>query len=149
MAGGCQREGERRYFESLQAQADRLGLRERVRFLGERQDVLRLMSASDLYCQGNRGPEGFGLAFLEALSAGLPIVTSALGGALELVDERCGMLVPAEDVGALAAALRALITDGALRRRMGEAARGRARGLCDPGTQLERLRQTLASQVGP
>lgn len=47
-----------------------------------------------------------GITFVEALYAGLPVVTTAIGGAMEVVNESCGMLVQAGDSGALTDALR-------------------------------------------
>ena len=72
--------------------------------------------------------EGFGVACAEAMAAGRPVVASAVGGLLDLVaDEETGLLVPPRDVPALRAALKRLLGDAALRRRMGEAGRERIR----------------------
>src|SRR5262249_7844601 len=106
-------------------------------------DVPRLMAASDVYCQPNIGPEPFGLAYVEALYAGLPVVTSASGGATEIVTEACGILCPPDDVKAVASALRELIANSERRRTLGETGRGRAAELCDPARQLA----ALAAQV--
>ena len=84
------------------------------------------------------------MTFAEALASGLPVVTSSLGGALEIVDESCGILVPPDDVAALAGALRTLIVDEARRRRLASQASGRARHLCDPAAQIALLEKTLA-----
>ena len=73
----------------LKAIADRGGVADRVRFLGQRSDVPRLMAAADVFCQPNAGPEPFGVVFVEALYAGLPVVTSAFGGAVEVVERPC------------------------------------------------------------
>jgi glycosyltransferase involved in cell wall biosynthesis len=79
--------------EALRSQAERLGIAGRVSFLGERDDVSRLLSAADIYCQPNEGPEPFGLSYVEALAAGLPVVASRLGALPEIVDDGCGVLV--------------------------------------------------------
>jgi glycosyltransferase involved in cell wall biosynthesis len=141
--GGVQRPEERRYLDTLRARADRLGIGERVRFLGERADVPSLLGAADLYCQPNTSPEAFGITFVEALSAGLPVVATAIGGALEIVDETCGLLVPPLDAEALAAALRPLIEDDGLRARLAHRARLRSRELSDPATQIRRIHDLL------
>ena len=73
------------------------GIEDRVRFLGERDDVPRLLAAADVYCQPNVAPESFGIAFVEALYAGLPAVSTRLGGAAEIVTDACGVLVPPAD----------------------------------------------------
>jgi glycosyltransferase involved in cell wall biosynthesis len=139
--GGAQTASERRYLEKLKRLADGLGLAERVRFLGQRADVLALLAAADIHCQPNTGPEPFGNSFVEALAARLPVVTTATGGALEIVDDSCGLLVPNGDVRALAEALRKLIQDRALRLELGARGPARARKLCDVTTQMRRLHQ--------
>jgi len=142
MVGGAQRPHERVYLARLQRQAEALGLLGRVQFLGHCADLPRLLAAADVHCQPNLGPEPFGLTFVEALAAGLPVVTTALGGAREIVDESCGVLVsPTSE--ALAAALHQLIEDGALRQRLGQAGPSRARALCDPSVRLAELEALL------
>jgi glycosyltransferase involved in cell wall biosynthesis len=145
IVGGAQRPAEAAYLETLRADADRLGVADRIRFLGERTDVRQLLAAADIHCQANLRPEPFGIAFVEALAAGLPVVTAAMGGALEIVDDSCGILVPPNDPAALAASLRRLIDNPALRARLGLAGPGRASAICDPGTQMRRLLEALAS----
>ncbi|HEX5269643.1 MAG TPA: glycosyltransferase family 4 protein [Gemmataceae bacterium] len=139
VAGGPQRPEEAAYLADLRRTADRLRLTERVQFLGQRSDVPDLLAAADVHCQPNSGPEPFGIAFVEGLHAGLPVVTTAMGGALEIVTERCGALVPPHDAAALADELRRLIEDPARRRHLGDGGRSRATELCDPRRQLERL----------
>lgn len=143
MLGGAQRPHEAAYVDGLKAEAARLGIGARVRFPGERTDVARVLAAADVLCQPNAGPEPFGIAFVEAMDAGLPVVTVAQGGALEVVDLSTGILVPPGDASALADSLRCLVSDAALRARLGAAGRVRARELCDPGTQIDRLYDLL------
>jgi glycosyltransferase involved in cell wall biosynthesis len=138
-AGGAQKAGETEYLADIQRRAARLGIVDRVRFLGQRSDVPRLMAAADVYCQPNAGPEPFGLVFVEALFAGLPVVTSAFGGAVEIVDETCGVLTPPGDEAAVAVALGRLIEDAGGRRALGEVGPRRAGELCDAGTAIRRL----------
>ena len=143
--GGVQRPRELRYKEALEAQAARLGVASRVRFLGERSDVPELLAAADIHCQPNVRPEPFGITFVEALLAGLPVVTTAFGGAKEIVDKSCGILLAPGDTHALAASLRLLIQDRALRSKLGAAGPARARELCDPAAQMNRLNEVLTS----
>src|SRR5262249_28003211 len=77
IAGGPQKPGEAELLNELKAAANQGGIAERVKFLGPRSDVPRLMAAADVYCQPNTGPEPFGLAFIEALYAALPLLASA------------------------------------------------------------------------
>jgi glycosyltransferase involved in cell wall biosynthesis len=139
IAGGAQRPQERVYLEELQRLARAVGVDSRLRFLGHRTDVPRLLAAADLFCQPNLRPESFGLAFVEAMDAALPIITSRMGAAEEIVDPSCGILVPAGDVSALAEALARLIDSPAARRRLGQSGPARARELCDPTTAMARL----------
>jgi glycosyltransferase involved in cell wall biosynthesis len=144
VVGGAQRPREAAYVDSLLASARRLGVADRVRLVGERHDVRRLLAAADVYCQANLAPEPFGIAYVEALAAGLPVVASRAGGASEIVDISCGVLVPPDDVEALAAALQRLIADRAFRAQLAARAPERARQVSDPSTQLHRLADALA-----
>jgi glycosyltransferase involved in cell wall biosynthesis len=149
LIGGAQRRQEAAYLSRLQRRAAALGLTERVRWLGQRRDVPALLACADIYCQPNRTAEPFGIAFVEALFAGLPVVTMAIGGALEIVDDSCGRLVPPGDVPAVAEALGELIADEKLRRRLGAAGPGRARALCHVPQQLAHLHHILAAASVP
>ena len=127
IAGGPQKSGEDEFLGGLKAKAAELGIEDRVRFLGQRSDVQRLMSAADIYCQPNTGPEPFGIAFIEALYSSLPVVTSDFGGAIEIVNEACGVRCSPNDVGAVAMALRSLITDSTRRGLLSKGGPERAR----------------------
>jgi len=146
-AGGVQRPSEEQYLRGVKQAARKRGVFDRVRWLGERQDVAALLAAADLYCQPNLLPEPFGMVFVEALAAGLPVVTSRSGGALEIVDESCGRLVEANDRIALASTLRALIEDRVLRLQLAAAAPERARRLCDPALFERRLFDVLSDMT--
>jgi glycosyltransferase involved in cell wall biosynthesis len=81
--------------------------------------------AAVVACPSHR--EGFGVACAEAMAHGKPVVASAVGGLLDLVqDGETGLLVPPRDVSRLRAALQHLLDDAELRHRLGEAARRRA-----------------------
>jgi len=146
IVGGAQRSHEAQYLEQLKAMANGLRLGQRVKFVGQRDDVARLLNGADVFCQPNVRPESFGIAMIEAQYANLPVVTSALGGALEAVDASCGVLTPAGDADALRSALRSLIVDSALRAKLGAAGPTRAAAKCDSGTQVQRL-ATLLDEV--
>jgi glycosyltransferase involved in cell wall biosynthesis len=146
--GGAQRPSEARHMRALMNRAERLGIAGHVRFVGQRADVPRLLASADIFCQPNTEPEPFGLVFIEALRSRLPVVATDLGGAREIVEGNCGVLVPLGDGAALSGALRALIEDRALRARLGERGPMRARKLCDPATQLARLHEVLEGCMG-
>jgi glycosyltransferase involved in cell wall biosynthesis len=145
IAGGAHQSGGRAYEARLHALAAGLGLASRVRFIGDQDDVAGVMAASDVYCQPNTEPEPFGLAFVEGLYAGLAVVGADSGGVREIVTGDCGVLVPPGDVEALAEALRMLVDDRARRERLGASGPARAKMLCDPATQLERLERFLTA----
>lgn len=147
IAGGVQRPHEATYLQELQVQARELCIADRVQFLGQRADVPHLLAASDLHCQPNTGPEPFGIAFVEALYAGLPVVTTAMGGAMEIVDESCGKLIAPNDVNALSNVLAVLITNFDERVTLAAGGPARARELCDPARQLNRLYNLLSQFV--
>ncbi|HEX2211404.1 MAG TPA: glycosyltransferase family 4 protein [Longimicrobium sp.] len=147
IAGGAQRPHEEAHLAEMYALAETLGIAPRIRFLGQRDDVPALMASADVLCQPNLGPEPFGIAFAEAMHAGLPVVATAIGGAREIVDETCGILVPPRDPAALGDALRTVIGDADLRARLGAGGPAHARALCDPHRQTERLREVLAGVV--
>lgn len=143
LAGGAQRPAEKAYLAELQAQAARTNLAHRIRFLGQRKDVSRLLVASDIHCQPNLGPEPFGIAFVEALYAGLPVVTTAMGGALDIIEQSSGYLVSTPIASLVAETLRHLMESSAARSEFRKAAMERARHLCDPGQQLSCLHDQL------
>jgi glycosyltransferase involved in cell wall biosynthesis len=145
--GGPQRHEEVSYLKELEAQARTLRLSDRVRFCGQRSDVGRILAAADLFCQPNVGPEPFGITFVEALYAALPVIATAIGGAVEVVDQSCGVLVVPGDTFALSEALARLLADPGARARMGSAGPARARLLCDPAARLSQLEQVLARAI--
>jgi glycosyltransferase involved in cell wall biosynthesis len=111
------------YAESLKALAQELGLGQRVRFLGSRADVPDILRASDVFVLSS-DYEGNPLSVLEAMAAGLPVVSTAVGGVPELVQHGAtGLLVPAGDARALAEAITQLGRDADQRAAMGHAAR--------------------------
>ena len=144
LVGGAQQDGEIAYTNELKALASRLSITRRTHFLGERSDVPELLNAADIYCQPNLLPEGFGITFVEALAAGLPVVTTALGGACEIVNDSCGVLLPQRDAAHLAATLRELMVNQERRDSLGKAGPARALSLCDPFAQIGKLHELLS-----
>jgi glycosyltransferase involved in cell wall biosynthesis len=116
---------------------EREGLQDRVVFLGLRGDVARLMHAADIFLLTSVS-EGIPLTILEAMAAGLPVVSTHVGGTGEVVTGETGFLAPARDDAALADALLRLAADPALRQRLGEAGRHRARMKFDEQPWAER-----------
>jgi glycosyltransferase involved in cell wall biosynthesis len=145
IAGGAQRPHERAYVAEIEAEVRRLGVESRVSFLGERQDVRELLAGADLLAQANVEPEPFGVVFAEALLAGVPVVTTNMGGAPEIVSLSCGRLVVPEDVNLFTEALDELIADARLRATLGAAGPAHAASRCDPSLVLPQIDQALSS----
>jgi glycosyltransferase involved in cell wall biosynthesis len=139
IAGGAQRESEQEYLGQLRQRAADLNLSERIQWLGERRDVPDLMSAADIYCQPNLTPEPFGIVLVEALYSCRPVIAARQGGAMEIVDDTCGILVEAGNASALAEALARCIDRPELRNALGQAGPARAASLCGAAEQLRKL----------
>jgi glycosyltransferase involved in cell wall biosynthesis len=138
-AGGPQTVPQRRYYQRLQEHVARSGLTPHVRFLGELSDISSVLHASDIFCQPNEVPEPFGIAFVEAMSAGLPVVGTAIGAAPELVPADAGTLVGPHDPTALAEALHDLLGNAERRRAVGARGRARATAISDPPARIADL----------
>jgi glycosyltransferase involved in cell wall biosynthesis len=105
--------------------ANQLGLTERVHFLGDRSDVAELLAQAHVFSLSTKW-EGLPLSILEAMRAGLPVISSDVGGVRESVEDGVtGLLVPAGDVDAMRVGLLNLIRRPELRRDFGEAGRVR------------------------
>ncbi len=113
------------YTERLHRQVAAAGLKRQVIFTGHRRDVHEILAAADVFALPSVG-EPFGLAFVEAMAMGNPVVSVRAGGTPEVVeDERAGLLGAPDDAEQLAANLLALVDDPERRRRMGEYGRRR------------------------
>jgi glycosyltransferase involved in cell wall biosynthesis len=113
--------------DALEREAGRAGVRDRVVFTGPRPDARALIGELDVLALPS-WTEGLPLVVLEAMASARPVVATPVGGTPELVEDgETGLLVPPRDPGALAAALRRLLADADLRRRLGEAGERRVR----------------------
>lgn len=115
------------YYAELKALVSSLALEERFAFLGPVDDVRGLLSCAEVFVLPSRS-EGFSNSIVEAMASGLPVVATDVGGNSEAV-ENCvsGVIVPPEDVQALARALDDLLADPTRAREMGEAGKAIAR----------------------
>jgi glycosyltransferase involved in cell wall biosynthesis len=137
---------DRRYLHRVRLDAQHHGIDRRVRFLGARRDVSAILATADIYCQPNVAPEGFGITFVEAMQARLPVITTRMGAAPEIVDGACGVLVE-PDADALAGHLAELIGNPDRRRAIGARGPEHARCLCDPSEQVAKLDAALAHVI--
>ncbi len=107
----------------LEAQAADLGLAERMKFWGWVENVSSLLAQADVFVLPSR-TEGISNALLEAMAVGLPCVATSIGGNVDLLQtHQAGLLVPPDDVNALAEALLSLGGTEALRAQLGRRAR--------------------------
>lgn len=121
----------------LEARVKALGLEDKVRFLGVRADVPEVLAAADAFVLSSRW-EGNPLSVMEAMAAGKPVIATAVGGVPELVEDGVsGVLVPPENVDALAEAMLKLAGDADLRRQLGQAAFKRAKERFDVSVMVQ------------
>jgi glycosyltransferase involved in cell wall biosynthesis len=108
---------------ALEQTARDFGLADRVRFLGWRRDLATIYGASDVFLLTSRN-EGTPVALIESLAAGVPGVSTDVGGVRDVIDTTTGALAPFDDAAGLASAIARLLADPASRKTMGD--RGRA-----------------------
>ncbi len=125
--------------QRLEREAERLGVSDRVLFVGYRDDVPGLLAGCDVFCLPS-WIEGLPVTVLEAMAQARPVVASAVGGTPEvLVDGETGLLVPPRNLQALAGALGRLLDDPELARRLGEAGRARVEERFSERAMTERV----------
>jgi glycosyltransferase involved in cell wall biosynthesis len=129
------------YQAALEREAERLGVRDRVVFAGRREDAAHVLAELDVLALPS-WTEGLPLVVLEAMAQRRAVVATPVGGTPEVVvDGETGLLVPPRNPEALASALRRLLADADLRRRMGEAGYERVR---ERFSAAEMARRTVA-----
>jgi len=96
-----------------------------IQFIGQIRDAARYLQAADLYVSPS-STEGLSLSLLEALSSGLPVLVTSVGGARDVIQHNVnGYLIPPDDLPCLRLGLLTLLGDSTLRRRLGESGRQR------------------------
>ncbi len=139
---------EERSAAALRERAQALGVGDRVRVTGPTDRVHEVIRASDVLLSCARS-EPLGLTVMEALACETPVVASRVGGVVEIVrDGVTGVLVPAEDPGAAAAAVAALLRDPATARTMARCGREDIAARFDRARGLAALEAELAGHVG-
>jgi N-acetyl-alpha-D-glucosaminyl L-malate synthase BshA len=137
---------------AAQALARRLGLGERVRFLGQRDSAEELVALSDVFLLPTE-LESFGLSALEAMACSVPVIGTDAGGLPEVVEHgQTGYLLPVGDVEGMARRILELIRDPDRRLEMGNAGRLRATELFSDKTVVPRYEEyyerVLSSEPG-
>jgi rhamnosyl/mannosyltransferase len=134
-----------------QALAEQLGVADRVQFVGfvPDADLAGFYASGDIFVlPANSRAEAFGIVSMEAMAAGLPVITTEVGSGTSFVvqDGQTGMVVPALDPAALAGAVQQLLDDPERRKSMGRAGRARVTTEFTPARLLQRV-MTVYEQV--
>jgi len=102
----------KRYLEMLHVMVKSLGLGENIIFTGHRRDVPHLIAALDVVVHASSTPEPFGVVIIEGMAASKPVVATAAGGVLDIIEDGVnGLLVPCKDSKAMAGAIIKLLSD--------------------------------------
>ena len=125
-----------------------LRISSRVHFLGLRLDVEEILAAASVVVAPSVCDEGFGLAALEGMAAGRPMVVTDSGPMPEIV-EGAGLVVPKRDAPALAGAIDRLLRNDVLARKLGEAGRLRARTVYGMDRYVEQLMSVYRRHLLP
>lgn len=134
---------------AVEAQVRAAGLTDRVRLLGGRERFEALLRECAVFVLPSE-TEGFGLAALEALASGVPVIASDVGGLPEVVrDGHTGFLVPVDDVAGMAAHLSALLGDPDRCAAIGRAARADALDRFRAEPILDRFEALLGQRTSP
>jgi len=119
--------GQESYLGELKALVATCGLTERVIFTGFRLDVPRLLAAMDIVVHSSSRPEPFGIAVIEGMAAGKPVIATKAGGPLDNIEDGVnGLLVPLGDPQAMSQAILSLYKNRGRAAAMGAIARGKA-----------------------
>ncbi len=138
--------GEDEYARELYRLVETLGLTDRVKFLGFRSDVPALMSAMDVIVHSSVAPEPFGRVVVEGMLSGRPVIASAAGGVLEIIEDgRSGFLYEPGNAQALAAVMMRVIAEPELASRVAQAGREHATLNFSVKSSNDRINGQLAS----
>ncbi len=135
--------------DELERLADRLGIADRVHFLGVLAPVERLLNALDVFVSNSSHNEGMSLASLEAMACEIPVVSTRVAAAPEVLDEgNAGILIPAQATESLVRALRDLAGQPDLRSSLGRAGRQRAEDRYTVSSMVESYARLYARLAG-
>jgi len=139
---------DKQYLTQLRNTADKLGIGHLVHFLGHRDDIYQVMHAADVVVLPSLD-EGLPMCLIEAMSIGLPVIATAVGGIGEIVvDNETGLLFKAGSADELANAMRLLASDAEMRENLGEAGRKRAEELFQIFTQADKISAIISATAG-
>ena len=142
--GGALFQEDQRYADRLRREAERLGLQDRVHFLGFRDDIPHLLHLTDVVVHTSTAPEPFGRVIVEGMMARRPVVATQAGGAVEILDEgRTGHLVPPGDANALARTLGDLLAHPGEAAQLAEAGAAAALARFSLGAMMDQLQEQV------
>jgi glycosyltransferase involved in cell wall biosynthesis len=131
------------YAARCHAEAERLKIASQITWTGTRNDIDQLLSGLDVYVLPSL-EENMPLAILEAMASGCSVVATAVGGIPEcVVHEQTGLLVPPADAAMLAEALIRVLSDAALRDRLGQAGRRRVAECFSVERQIDKIERVF------
>ena len=134
------------YARSLRQLADELGVTNRVQFLGFIDDIWPIMDTVDLIIHSSTSPEPFGRVIVEGMLAGKPVIATAAGGALEIIENGVsGVLVPPDDAPALAASIKMLLANPAYAEALATTGRNLALSRFELATANSRIETIIMS----
>lgn len=134
---------------TLEKRVTELGLQHTVRFVGNQQDVVPWLQALDVFVLPSYANEGVSQAVMQAMSAGLPVITTAVGSMTDVIKaDQTGILVPPRDPSAIAGALRRLIDTPADAMRLGQQARAFALEHCGIESMVTRMETVFLRAAG-
>jgi glycosyltransferase involved in cell wall biosynthesis len=132
--------------DNLKQQVARLGLEARVLMPGDQRDVAPWLQALDVFALPSYANEGVPQALMQAMAAGVPVVSTPVGSIDELVrHEETGLMVPPQDALALRAAIERLLDQPALAQRLADAARAWVSSRYSRERMLERMEAVFCS----
>lgn len=138
------------YHQRLQQLVTELGLSNHVVFTGFRTDIPRIMAASDVVVHSASEPEPFGRVIVEAMAAGRPVVATAAGGVLDIVEDQVtGLLVPPRNAILMAQAIRHLLQDREQARIIGQRAQQCAKERFSVEQHVTAIQRIYQKVLGP
>ena len=146
LVGGALFQEDQRYANQLRREAERLGVQDRVHFLGFRDDIPHLLHLADIVVHTSTAPEPFGRVIVEGMMASKPVVATQAGGAVEILDDgQTGRLVPPGDAEALAHVLNDLLAHPEKAQRLAEAGQAVALARFSLGAMMDRLHEQVTA----
>lgn len=139
--------GEGTFRETLEEEISSLAEPKNVRLLGRRRDIAELLAAADVFVMPSRF-EGLPVALLEAMSAGLPIVATAVGGMPDALQNGAGIIVPADDQESLAEELSRLLDAPGRRAELGRRASEEVAARFSASAMDSAVREVYARAIG-